>query len=48
VSKFFQSFEDPAFEKLLPDLVVDPNNPRRFTLVVDLDKFLINHKWNVN
>lgn len=42
----FTSFEEPAFEKLLPDQVVDPQNPRSYTLVIDLDKFLVCHIWD--
>jgi hypothetical protein len=38
---------DPAVPaKLLPDLVQDPNHPRPYTLVVDLDKFLVCHLWD--
>jgi len=44
----FSSLEEPAFEKLLPEPVVDPNNPRPYTLVVDLDKFLVCHIWDVH
>lgn len=44
---FFTSFEEPAFEKLLPDTVVDPQNPRPYTLIIDLDKFLVCHIWDV-
>lgn len=38
--------EGPAFEKLLPDQVLDPNHPRPYTLVIDLDKFLVCHLWD--
>ena len=32
--------------KLLPDKIIDPNHPRPYTLVVDLDKFLVCHLWD--
>lgn len=40
------TFSEPAFAKLLPDKVSDPNHPRPFTLVIDLDKFLVCHLWD--
>lgn len=42
----FRTFKEPAFEKLLPDPVVDPAHPRPYTLVIDLDKFLVCHMWD--
>ena len=42
----FRTFKEPAFQKLLPDPVVDPNHPRPYTLVIDLDKFLVCHMWD--
>jgi hypothetical protein len=33
-------------KKLLPDKIIDPNHPRPYTLVVDLDKFLVCHLWD--
>lgn len=33
-------------DKLLPDQVLDPNHPRPYTLVIDLDKFLVCHFWD--
>ena len=33
-------------DKLLPDQVLDPNHPRPYTLVIDLDKFLVCHLWD--
>ena len=32
--------------KLLPDKIIDPSHPRPYTLVVDLDKFLVCHLWD--
>ncbi len=46
ISGVFRTFKEPAFEKLLPDLVVDPAHPRPYTLVIDLDKFLVCHMWD--
>lgn len=43
---FFSSFEEPAFEKLLPDQHLDPTHPRPYTLVIDLDHFLVCHTWD--
>lgn len=47
MSGFFTSFEEPAFEKLLPDATIDPQNPRPYTLIIDLDKFIVCHIWDV-
>lgn len=46
MSGVFRTFKEPAFDKLLPDLVVDPAHPRPYTLVIDLDKFLVCHMWD--
>lgn len=46
VRAFFTSFEEPAFERLLPAALVDAQHPRPYTLVIDLDKFLVCHIWD--
>lgn len=46
VTGIFNTFKEPAFEKLLPDQVIDPAHPRPYTLVIDLDKFLVCHMWD--
>jgi len=42
----FTTLYEPAFENLLPDQIMDPRHPRPYTLVVDLDKFLVCHVWD--
>lgn len=46
VTGLIKSFQEPAFDKLLPDQVIDPQHPRPYTLVIDLDKFLVCHLWD--
>lgn len=46
LKSFFLSLHEPAFEKLLPERVLDPRHPRPYTLVIDLDKFLVCHVWD--
>lgn len=46
VSGLIKSFQEPAFDKLLPDQVIDPQHPRPYTLIIDLDKFLVCHLWD--
>src|SRR5262249_20646353 len=41
-----QQLQEPTFEKLLPDPVPDPTHPHPYTLVVDLDRFLVCHIWD--
>ena len=44
----FKKFEEPVFEKLLPDRLPEPasSHPRSYTLVIDLDEFLVHHLWD--
>ncbi|PWN44359.1 NIF-domain-containing protein [Ceraceosorus guamensis] len=44
LAKMYTSVNEPAWEKLLPDLLPFPYQ-RPYTLVVDLDKLLISSKW---
>lgn len=45
---FFYGFQEPAFQKFLPDRQPpDPQHPARsLTLVIDLDHFLVTHFWD--
>lgn len=45
-TSIFRTFKEPAFDKLLPDQILDPSHPRPYTLIVDLDKFLVCHMWD--
>ena len=47
VGGLLNNLTDAAFEKLLPEKISDPNHPRPYTLVIDLDKFLVCHLWDV-
>jgi import inner membrane translocase subunit TIM50 len=42
---FFASFNEPTLEKLLPEPYKGPN-AKPYTLVIDLDKFLVCHIWD--
>ena len=46
VAKMVGTLKKPVFETFLPDKVDDPKHPRPYTLVVDLDKFLVHHVWD--
>ena len=46
LADFFYGFQEPAFDKFLPDKPVNEQHPRKFTLVIDLDDFLVTHIWD--
>ena len=46
ISNFVKGFEEPAFDKLLPDVKENDPHKKPYTLVIDLDKFLICHIWD--
>ncbi len=47
LSLLLQYFNKPAFEKLLPDPLPAPHQ-RPYTLLIDLDGFLVHSSWDVS
>ena len=46
LADFFYGLQEPAFEKFLPDKQINEQHPRKFTMVIDLDNFLVTHIWD--
>lgn len=46
LTDFFYGLHEPAFEKFLPDKPTNESHPKKYTLVIDLDNFLVTHIWD--